>query len=131
MQGLPFAHLKTKCTEFDEKLMFGRPTTFKLINLENVIFVDETSCNTNQKSDGHIEGELFVLSSGVADSGIRGLCTDIHFSVLCFNNSEGDAIFCAIILKLIKHILAHPANVKLGIYRTVEIANGETRFDFI
>jgi hypothetical protein len=116
---------------FDEKLMFGCPIPFKSIKPENVIFVDETGCNTNQKWDGHIGGEFFVLSSGVADSGIKGWCTDIHVSVLCFKNSEGDPILCAIILKSMKEMSALPANLNLGIDRTVKIANGETRFDFI
>jgi hypothetical protein len=115
----------------DEAYMYGRPTKFKLIKPENVIFVDETGCNTNQKSDGHIGGELFVLPAGATESGVKGACTDIHFSVLCFNNANGDAVMCAIILKSKKDIADIPANIKLGIDRSIEIATGESRLETI
>jgi hypothetical protein len=97
---------------FEKEKMFGRPTKFKLTKPQNVIFVDETGCNTNQKTDGHIGGELFILPSGLSETGVRGACTDIHFSVLCFNNANGDAIMCAIILKSMKDIADIPANIK-------------------
>jgi hypothetical protein len=63
----------------DECFMYGYPTKFKVIKLKNIIFVDETGCNTNQKSDGHITGELFVLWSEANDLGVRESCTDIYF----------------------------------------------------
>jgi hypothetical protein len=46
---------------FDKELMYGRPTKFQLVKPQNVIFVDETGCNTNPKTDGHIGGELFIF----------------------------------------------------------------------
>jgi hypothetical protein len=115
---------------FDELLMEGRPTKFQLIKPENVIFVDEAGCNTNQNTDGHIGSELFVLSSWAVDSGVSGLCTDIHFSVLCFKNAEGDPIMFSIILKSMKEIFQLSANVRLGIDWSIEIGenNGESKF---
>jgi hypothetical protein len=88
-------------------------------------------CNTNQKTDGHIGGELFVLPTGSSDTGIKGACTDIHFSVLCFNNANGDAVMCAIILKSNKDISKIPDNIKLGIDRTIAITHGETKMNTI
>jgi hypothetical protein len=116
---------------FDKSDMYGRPTKFQMIKPQNVVFVDETGCNTNQKTDGHIGGELFVLPSGSTDTGVKGACTDIHFSVLCFNNACGDAIMCSIILKSMKDIDKIPANVKLGIDRTIDLSNGESQLNII
>jgi hypothetical protein len=66
---------------------------------------------------------LFVLSSDSTDSGVRGSCTDIHFSVLCFNNAEGEPILCSIILKSMKDISQFPSNVKLGTDRSMDISS--------
>jgi hypothetical protein len=69
------------------KDMDGRPTKYELKHPERLIFVDETGCNTNQKEDGYIGGELFVLSAQGCEFGIVGSATDLHFSVLSFNNA--------------------------------------------
>jgi hypothetical protein len=57
--------------ESDEINMYGRATKFKLIKTENVVFVEETGCNTNQKTGGHIGGELFILPSGESNTGVK------------------------------------------------------------
>jgi hypothetical protein len=46
----------------DESKMFGRPTKMVLEHPEYLLFVDETGCNTNQKEDKYVGGELFVLT---------------------------------------------------------------------
>jgi hypothetical protein len=89
-------------------------TKCQLTKPEDVIFVNKTGCNTNQKTDGHIGGELFVLPTGAPDSCAKGSCTDINFSVLCFNNALGVAVICAIILKSMKGINQLLVNVRLG-----------------
>jgi hypothetical protein len=96
-----------------------------------VVFVDETGCNTNHKTDSHIRGELFVLPSRTLETDVKGACSNIHFSVLCFNNASNDAIKCAIILKSMKDISSIPANIRLGIDRTIKIASDESQFNKI
>jgi hypothetical protein len=54
----------------DENLMYGRPTKYKMLIPQNVQFVDNIGCNTNQKTNGHIGGELFVLLSNAVESGV-------------------------------------------------------------
>jgi vancomycin resistance protein YoaR len=61
---------------------------------ESIIFVDETGCNTKQKTDEHIRGQFFVFSSDSTESGVMSSCTNIHFSVVCFNNAEVKPILC-------------------------------------
>jgi hypothetical protein len=63
---------------------FGKPTKYRMLKPENVVFVDETGCNTNQKEDGNVGGKLFILPVDYPEAGVTGCCTDIHFSVLCF-----------------------------------------------
>ena len=43
------------------KDVFGLPTRYKLTKPEFVLMVDEVGCNTNQKEDGAIGGERFVI----------------------------------------------------------------------
>jgi hypothetical protein len=74
---------------------------------------------------------LFVLPSGSTDNGTRVAFNDIHFSVLCFNNSNGDVIMCARILKSKKDISQVPANIKLGIDRTIKISNGQSKYNTV
>jgi hypothetical protein len=75
----------------DVSQIYGRPTKYKMNHPEYLLFVDETGCKTNQKTDGNNGGELFVLPChGVGESGRVGTTTDIHFTVLCFTSATGD-----------------------------------------
>ncbi len=47
----------------DEETPFGLASEYKLLHPEMVVTVDETGANTNQKSHGHLGGELFVVGS--------------------------------------------------------------------
>jgi hypothetical protein len=47
------------------------------------------------------------------------------------NNSQSDAIMCAIIVKSIKNIPQIPAKIKLGIDRKINIANGDSKMTVI
>jgi hypothetical protein len=99
----------------DVNQMDGRPSKYELKHPERVIFVDETGCNTNQKDDGYAGGQLFVLPCEKCEFGIVGSVTDIHFSVLCFNNALGTPLMCAVILKSDRNICDLPISWKLGI----------------
>jgi hypothetical protein len=88
----------------NETMMHGKPTTFRLLKPENCLFVDETGSNTNQKEDGNVGGRVFILPTDCSEAGITGVCTDIHFTVLCFTSGTGEPVMCAIILKSEKNI---------------------------
>jgi hypothetical protein len=78
----------------------GRPSKYQITNRENIIFVDETGCNTNMKRDRLVGGEMFILPQDPsAEFGLTGLASDIHFTVLCFLNALSISILCAVILK--------------------------------
>jgi hypothetical protein len=109
--------------------MYGRPTKYRMKHPENVVFVDETGCNTNQKDDGHIGGEQFVLSRKGDDLGVVGATTDMHFTVLCFTSGIGDPILCAVILKSSKDIKDIPISWKLGIDIRKDIQTGRTNYE--
>jgi hypothetical protein len=72
-----------------------------LTHPEYLLFVDKTGCNTNQKDDKYIGGELFVLPKKDGAGGVIGCTTNIHASMLCFTTGSalGDPVMCAVILK--------------------------------
>jgi hypothetical protein len=115
----------------DESQMFGRPTKYRLLHPENCLFVDETGCNTNQKEDGNIGGRLFVLPVDSAEAGVTGVCTDLHFTVLCFTSGTGEPVLCAVILKSEKDIKDIPISWKLGIDIRRDIISGETDYEVL
>jgi Tc5 transposase DNA-binding domain len=88
----------------DKTKMYGRPTKYELTHPEELLFVDETGCNTNMKQDGHVGGEMFLLPCEDKETGISGAVTDMHFSVLCFTSGTGEPVLCAVILKSNKDI---------------------------
>jgi hypothetical protein len=47
----------------DEEKAFGLAPEYKLLHPEMVVTVVKTGVNTNQKSHGHLGGELFVVGS--------------------------------------------------------------------
>ncbi len=93
----------------------GRPTKHNLLRPECVVFVDETGCNTNQKDDGHVGGELFILPVDDDDIAPTGATTDIHYTVLAFLLATGQAIMCAVIFKSERDVSEIPISWKLGI----------------
>jgi hypothetical protein len=102
----------------DEKLMGGRPTKHQLVHPEQMIFVDKTGCNTNQKDDAYAGGEVFLLPQEKEDGedfGNVGTATDIDHTVLTLTNALGVPFLCAIILKSDQDITEIPINWKLGI----------------
>jgi hypothetical protein len=78
--------------------------------------VDETGCNTNQLNDGRVGGELFVLPKMDNEAGLPiGSTTDLHFTVLGFISSTGEAVMCAIIFKSELPVSKIPVSWKLGL----------------
>jgi hypothetical protein len=111
--------------------MVGRPTKYKLIHPDHILFVDETGCNTNMKQDGHVGGELFVLPMDYMDCGVSGVVTDMHFSVLCFTSGTGHPVLCSIILKSNKEISEIPMNWKLGIDIRRDLTRNTNNVEFV
>lgn len=54
---------------FNESEMYGYPTRYKMVRPRNCIFVDETGCNTNMKTDGKVGGEAFITPRDKTASG--------------------------------------------------------------
>jgi hypothetical protein len=113
----------------DPTLMYGRPTKYRLLKPERCLFVDEVGCNTNQKEDGHVGGEKFILAKDQTESGCTGTNTDLHFTVLAFTAGTGEAVMCAVILKSEKDIEKLPLTWKMGIDITKDLQTGETGFE--
>ena len=99
----------------DSETIFGKPTQYKITHPEMIIFVDECGSNTNQKNDGQVGGQKFVFSKGGDNTGTLGSNTDLHFTVLCFNNAAGEPLLCAIILKSKKKVCEIPLTWLFGI----------------
>jgi hypothetical protein len=71
-------------------------------------------------NDGKIVGEQFIMPKADPESGMPiGATTDLHFTVLPFVPSTGDAVMCAIIFKSEKKVSEIPLNWKLGVGITV------------
>jgi hypothetical protein len=113
----------------DETQMFGRKTRYELTRPEQVLFVDETGCNTNQKDDGHIGGRLYVLPRDKTEGGLLGITSDNHFTVMCFTSGTGKPVMCSIILKSNKDIKDVPIQWKWGFDVMRDPKTGETKFD--
>jgi hypothetical protein len=93
----------------------GLPTNFKLLRPENVIFDDETGKTTNQKSDGQVGGQRFIVSVDGDCIGSLRSTTDMHFTVLCFIAGTGEPVMCAVIFKSEKEIHEIPLSWQYGI----------------
>jgi hypothetical protein len=109
----------------DPDCTFGLPTKYRLLKPENVIFVDETGKNTNQKSDGQIGGQRYIVSVNGCCNGSLGSTTDMHFTVLCFTAATGDPVMCAVIFKSEKSIQEIPLSWRYGIDVTKDMKEGE------
>ena len=109
----------------NEEEMVGRPTKYVLTHPENILFVDETGCNTNSKHDGRVGGELFVIPTEHSAGGLHGCTNDVHFTVLCFTSGNGDPVMCAVILKSKEHVSKIPISWKMGIDIRKNIKTGE------
>jgi hypothetical protein len=101
---------------------FGRPTRYKVTRQEQIVFVDETGCNTSQKDDGNVGGQRFILPKEcTGKTGLTGSVTDIHFTLLCFTSGKGEPIMCAVILKSEKQVNEIPCSWRFRIDITKNI----------
>jgi hypothetical protein len=110
----------------DKEKMSGRPTNYIVTKPEQIMFVDETGSNTNQK-DGYAGGQWYLLpNDGTHEGVVIGDTTDIHFTTLCFTSGTGAPIMCAVILKSEKELEKLPMNDKLGVDILKDIKTGGT-----
>ena len=116
---------------FSEDLMYGLPTRYKMKHPNYVLFMDETGCNTNQKKDGKVGGERYVLPVDGSGIGAIGSTTDLHFSCACFTSGSGAPVMCAIIFASEKPAKEIPMAWKTGIDRRIDIKGHTFDMDFI
>lgn len=107
----------------NEEDSIGLKSDIHIIHPEWIVFVDETGVNTNQKDDGNLGGELFIVPSDDFDARLQGATTDIHFTVLCFQSGNGEPILCAVVMKSEKDAKDIPTSWKLGIDVTTKLSN--------
>jgi hypothetical protein len=69
----------------DRSKMVGRPTMYVLTNPESVVFVDETECNKNCKSEGYPGSQKHVCAMDQVEGGCLGATTAMHFTVMAFS----------------------------------------------
>jgi hypothetical protein len=93
----------------DKEKMFGRPAKYIATKPEQILFVNETGSNTNQKEDGYAGSQRYILPNDGTNVGVIGDTTDIRFTTLCFTIGA-----CAPV-KSEKEIDKLPLNVKLGV----------------
>jgi hypothetical protein len=116
----------------DESKMYGLPMKHKIVCPENIVFVDETGCNTNMKLDGKVGGETFIISSDKPSRGMNGSMGHMHFLFLGFVSRMGDPIMCAVILKSEKQACDIPISWITGIdVGCILTEHGETIQSFI
>lgn len=115
----------------DSDKMVGRKTKYILTLPEQVLFVDETGCNTNQTEDHLVGGRLYVLPRHENDGGKIGSTTDIHFTLLCFSAATGDPLMCAIILKSEQDIKDIPIHWKFGIDIRKNVVTGKNEVEIL
>jgi hypothetical protein len=83
----------------DKSQMYGHPTRYLITDPDNILFFDETGCNTNQKKDAHIGQQKFVMGTGGGGQGRAACTTDVPFTCIPFVSASGATVMCAIILK--------------------------------
>jgi hypothetical protein len=78
----------------------GLPTNYIIKNPELIVFVDETGCNTIQKTDHKRGNEKRIVGTDEdTGNGLTGAVSDNHFTILCFQSGTGEPIICSIIFK--------------------------------
>ena len=114
--------------ECDESEAFGLPTQYKLTFPDMFIMVDEVGCNTNQKDDGTVGGERFVMPTDGTGRDLRGATTDMHFTCLGFTTAAGKPLMCAVIMKAKGPI---PVSWELGIDPALELQDADTEEELV
>jgi hypothetical protein len=99
----------------------GLKSDIHIIHPEWIVVVDETGVNMNQKDDGNLGGQLFIVPSDDPDARLQGATTDIHFTVICFQADNGQPILCAVVMKSEKDSKDLTVSWKLGIDITTKL----------
>jgi hypothetical protein len=107
-------NLKGEIVETEEE-SDGLPTNYVINNPELIVFVDETGCNTNQKTDPLRGNQKHIVGVDGDGCGLAGVVNDNHFTVLCFQSGNGEPIMCAIIFKSDRKVSDIPDSWKTGI----------------
>jgi hypothetical protein len=106
--------------------MYGRPTKYRLTHPKELLFVDETGCNTTMKQDEHVGGEMFLLPCEDKESEIAAAVTDTPFYVLSFSSGTNEPVLCAVIFKSNKDVDNIPYTWRLGIDLAKDVTTGTT-----
>jgi hypothetical protein len=86
-------------TVADSDEQCGLPVEYRLLHPERLLHMDETGCNTNQKSDGRVGGKTYIGKRGGGKVQIISATTDKRFTLLPIMNSIGHAVCCVIIFQ--------------------------------
>ena len=77
---------------------YGRPCTMKLTKTANILFGDETGCNTNQTGDGNYHGKKFLC--GIHQIPRKSVnAKDSRFTLLPITAANGNAVIYVVIFK--------------------------------
>ena len=79
-----------------EEEAFGCQVEVEVTHPNYFLMADETGCNTNMKTDGHVSGKKHIGEVGKGCQK-KAVATDNHFTILPFTNALGEAVLCAII----------------------------------
>ena len=109
----------------DPALCAGKESFYELIAPNNVLLVDETGCNTNQKDDGPIGKEKMIVPTDGSCNGRNGSVADQHYTTLVFQTANGEPVCCCIILKSAGKREDMPLNWVLGIDVTAAAAEDD------
>jgi hypothetical protein len=109
--------------------MYGLPTKYIMTNPRNFIFVDETGCNTNQKTDGLVGGEELLVPTDNSGAGRSGSTTDLSYTVLGFTNGLVEPVMCAVIFQSKLTVDKIPLIWKLGLDRTIPFKGDPNNVD--
>lgn len=112
---------QTKAITSDRSKMVGRPTMYVLTTPERVVFIVETGCNENCKSEGYPGSQKHVCTVYQVEGGRLGATTDMHFTVMAFTSGAGEPIMCTVILKSNKETKDLPLGSTMGIDMTRNI----------
>ena len=111
--------------------MVGLPTKYKMLRPECCLFVDETGSTTNQKEDGHVGGQLFILPTKPIEGACVGAPSDIRFTVLCFTSGTGEPGRCAVILKSSLPVEKLPIQWTFGLDIRKNAKTGKTESEMV
>ena len=92
-------HLDMGGNEVPIEQAFGLPVEYKMLYPERLLHMDETGCNTNQKTDGRVGGKKYIGRSGNGKVSKTSSTTDKRFTLLPIINSLGEAVCCVTIFQ--------------------------------